>query len=381
MEEWSCFLLRSAGRCARAAFHLKVTLAVNAWWDDPYSWFSQSSGSLGSQGSQASNQGFEVVWVNYAYKNLQPAVPGGPALSADMRVEVALQAIAKALGAGGIVIIFCKRGIHRSGSLSILVMAIIQWVLMRRMLRGSATWEAILQDQYIQFGQCRGLSEQTIERAKGDYWAELWDTLQENFGHCKWARLANVWDGISFKSQGSQGSEESQHVEVAEPSQVPEGSQGSEGSQHVAGAKKPFAGARPKQMPKGSVDLEVREKGPKDNSKEAAKKSKEASKGSQVSQGSPANKKEVEAKPKESQADISNEASKGSGVPQERQAKEREVPKTMQKQEGQEAKPKESQGGTASQARGRLKRRCHVLRRCMFKCVNLLFFYCDFLGY
>ena len=59
--------------------------------------------------------------VNYQYKNVQCVAPGGGDLHPDIRVELAVQAIAKALHSGGNVLIFCKKGIHRTGALCILV--------------------------------------------------------------------------------------------------------------------------------------------------------------------------------------------------------------------------------------------------------------------
>ena len=105
----------------------EVTLAVNAWWQDVYDWFpplerrgaKTARGSV-SQVSQVAPP-FHVVWVNFQYKSSQRAELGGENLPPERRLEVALKAIAKALHAGETVIIFCKRGVHRTGALAILV--------------------------------------------------------------------------------------------------------------------------------------------------------------------------------------------------------------------------------------------------------------------
>ena len=117
------------------------------------------------------------------------------------------------------------------------VMSLLQWVHIRRGKRQSATWEAVLQEQYHAFGASRHLSEQSLILGT-DLWEEVWDTVSQHFGHVKWARHANAWDGLSTKaSQESQGSQ---------------GSQGkSEGRSHQSPRKEGVAEPKPKTKPKG----------------------------------------------------------------------------------------------------------------------------------
>ena len=145
-----------------------VTLAVNAWWDNPYQWF---------QRSQASHElrplPFKVCWVNYDFSGEQQVERYGPNLSPCGRLEVAMRCIARHLHmVNGVVVIFCKTGIHQSGSLVILVLALLDEVLAHRGLAETRSCLAKFKDKCKDFGVARHLSEQGAERG-GDLWNEV----------------------------------------------------------------------------------------------------------------------------------------------------------------------------------------------------------------
>ena len=111
------------------------------------------------------------------------------------------------------------------------VMTLMQFVLIRRALRPSAVWEALMQEQYVEFGNHRHLSDMSVE-LETDLWGEVWTSVQEHFGHVKYARLANAWDGLpTLASQGSQATQESQASQGPKASQESQASQGPKASQ------------------------------------------------------------------------------------------------------------------------------------------------------
>jgi len=126
------------------------------------------------------------------------------------------------------------------------VMTLMQLVLIRRGLRPSAVWEALMQEQYVEFGNHRHLSDMSVE-LETDLWGEVWTSVQEHFGHVKYARLANAWDGLpTLASQGSQATQESQASQGPKASQESQASQGSKASQESQGAHR--QGSKAKQL-------------------------------------------------------------------------------------------------------------------------------------
>jgi hypothetical protein len=111
------------------------------------------------------------------------------------------------------------------------VMTLMQFVLIRRALRPSAVWEALMQEQYVEFGNHRHLSDMSVE-LETDLWGEVWTSVQEHFGHVRYARFANAWDGLpTLASQGSQATQESQASQGPKASQESQASQGPKASQ------------------------------------------------------------------------------------------------------------------------------------------------------
>ena len=126
------------------------------------------------------------------------------------------------------------------------VMTLMQLVLIRRGLRPSAVWEALMQEQYVEFGNHRHLSDMSVE-LETDLWCEVWTSVQEHFGHVRYARFANAWDGLpTLASQGSQATQESQASQGPKASQESQASQGSKASQESQGAHR--QGSKAKQL-------------------------------------------------------------------------------------------------------------------------------------
>jgi hypothetical protein len=122
----------------------------------------------------------------------------------------------------------------------------MQLFLIRRGLRPSAVWEALMQEQYVEFGNHRHLSDMSVE-LETDLWCEVWTSVQEHFGHVKYARLAKAWDGLpTLASQGSQATQESQASQRPNASQESQASQGSKASQESQGAHR--QGSKAKQL-------------------------------------------------------------------------------------------------------------------------------------
>ena len=132
------------------------------------------------------------------------------------------------------------------------VMTLMQLVLIRRGLRPSAVWEALMQEQYVEFGNHRHLSDMSVE-LETDLWCEVWTSVQEHFGHVKYARLAKAWDGLpTLASQGSQATQESQASQGPKASQESQASQGSKASQESQEAHR--QGSKAKQLSRPQAD-------------------------------------------------------------------------------------------------------------------------------
>ena len=69
----------------------RLTLVVNAWWNDSYQWFHASQVSQKPQASKVSQMLFKVCWVNYNFGEEQQVEPDGAKLSPDERLQVAMR--------------------------------------------------------------------------------------------------------------------------------------------------------------------------------------------------------------------------------------------------------------------------------------------------